>query len=492
MKTEKRRVLALALLGALTLASCGEAVSVTDTSSADSTTEPTVETQPEIISHALPKKDYSGHEFRILTTDSKGALDYSFEIDTEELNGDALNDAVYNRNTAVEDAYGITITQILEANSSLLSLFSQSVMAGDDSYDVLVHTADKIMQNGYLYGLAVEDLPYIDTSREYWDSVIMDQAALGGVNYGMAGSINLVDDNATWTIFFNKELAKENKVEDLYALVYDGKWTLDVMKKICSDLTRDINGDSKVDYLDQWGMVASGNSAAAMLWPAGGMLGTLEDDGSLTLTINSERNINALMKIYDIFSSGQVLITNRDIPSKVDDLSNWNYAYKVFNESRALFFGGCLNSLNQFRDMDADFGFLPNPKYDEAQDGYISTTQEWKSSMWMVPRTAPDPERTSVILEAMASSAEYYIIPAFYDVQLTRKRARDDESEAILDILFENRVFDLVYTFNFGGARSIANALMKTTNTITSELAALEPWAQTVYEDIYQSILDAE
>ena len=109
-----------------------------------------------------------------------------------------------------------------------------------------------------------------------------------------------------------------------------------------------------------------------------------------------------------------------------------------------------------------------------------------------VPRTSPDPERTSLLLEAMASASEHYVIPAFYDVQLTRKYSRDDESEAILDILFENRVFDMVYTFNFGGARSITDTFKQTTNTVASTLASLKTAVQTAYEAAWEDILSAE
>ncbi|MBQ2708738.1 MAG: hypothetical protein IJF67_10770, partial [Clostridia bacterium] len=460
MKKENKSVLSLMLLASLILASCGEAAAGSaDTTAAGDTTTAAPETKAEIISNDLPEKDYGGFEFRMLTNDEVGNIRYSFELDSEAENGEVLNDAVFRRNQAVEEAYNITITQMPTNKNTFLSQFTASVMAGDDSYDVLVHTAEAIMKNGYLYGLSVDDLPYVDTSRDWWDTVIMEQAAIGGVNYGLSGDINLVDDYATWAIFFNKALAEENKVEDLYKLVYDGKWTQDVLRRICSDITRDINGDSTLDYQDMWGMVASGNSAGSMLWSAGGMLGTLGKDGALTLSVDSGRNVDALTKIFDVFSSGQVLITDRDIPNGIDGLTNWNYSYKIFSEGRTLFFGGCLSSLDYFRDMEDEFGYLPNPKFDENQKDYISTAQEWCATMFLVPKTAPDPERTSIILEAMASVAQHYITPAFYDVQLTRKYSRDDESEAILDILFENRVLDLVYTFNFGSARNIATAL---------------------------------
>ena len=122
----------------------------------------------------------------------------------------------------------------------------------------------------------------------------------------------------------------------------------------------------------------------------------------------------------------------------------------------------------------------------------ISIAQSWVATSLLVPKSASDPERTSVILEAMASSAQHYITPAYYNVVLTRKYSRDNESSAIIDILRKNRCFDLVYAYNFGGARSINRDLVSESNTIASSIASLKPAVQTAYEDTYQQILDSK
>ena len=182
---------------------------------------PQIET--EIISNALPDKDFGGFEFRILTTDEVGSIRWSFEIDAESLNGEVMNDAVFERNQAVEERFNAVITQIPYEKDSFKNAFTSSVMAGDDTYDVYVDTVMNVLSLGYLYGLSVEDLTYVDPTKPWWDQTIMQQAAIGGTNYGLSGDINLTDDWATWTLYFNKDLAEELKVGDLYQMVYDGK-----------------------------------------------------------------------------------------------------------------------------------------------------------------------------------------------------------------------------------------------------------------------------
>jgi hypothetical protein len=97
------------------------------------------------------------------------------------------------------------------------------------------------------------------------------------------------------------------------------------------------------------------------------------------------------------------------------------------------------------RAMETDFGIIPTPKYDEYQENYF-TFVEMSSSMVSVPVTA-DLNFTGHIAEALAYESVSTVTPAFYDLTLQTKTARDDESEAMLDIIFNNKIFDLG-TFN--------------------------------------------
>ena len=46
------------------------------------------------------------------------------------------------------------------------------------------------------------------------------------------------------------------------------------------------------------------------------------------------------------------------------------------------------------------------------------------------------------------------VIPAYYDVQLKTKIARDDESSEMLDIIFAGRKYDLGSIYDWGGLTS--------------------------------------
>ena len=58
--------------------------------------------------------------------------------------------------------------------------------------------------------------------------------------------------------------------------------------------------------------------------------------------------------------------------------------------------------------------------------------------------TKEDLERTSVILEAMACESLKSVVPAYYELMLKTKFARDEESEEMIDYIVSQRVFDWV------------------------------------------------
>jgi len=107
--------------------------------------------------------------------------------------------------------------------------------------------------------------------------------------------------------------------------------------------------------------------------------------------------------------------------------------------------------VENLRGMNTDFDILPIPKYDEQQKIYLQTVNPYTGVVVSVPQSAGNPENSSIILEAMAYESKYILQPAYYDVILHTKIVRDDESSAMLDIIFTNRVYDIRDVFDFNG-----------------------------------------
>jgi hypothetical protein len=91
--------------------------------------------------------------------------------------------------------------------------------------------------------------------------------------------------------------------------------------------------------------------------------------------------------------------------------------------------------------MEADFGIVPFPKADENQTRYYAATNgAWPK---IVPNHAPNPERTSIILEALAAESKNVTIPAFVEICLKTKHTRDEESLEMVEIILSSVTEDL-------------------------------------------------
>ena len=126
------------------------------------------------------------------------------------------------------------------------------------------------------------------------------------------------------------------------------------------------------------------------------------------------------------------------------------------------------------RNMEADFGILPYPKYSAAQENYYSRIEA--CDLTCVPVTNSDLEKTSVILEAMACVSAEKVIPEYYEVALKSKYSRDSESAYMLDLIFNNRVFDLGDTIWCDDLRDGLFRIMYQDNdrNVVSQVTALE------------------
>ena len=91
--------------------------------------------------------------------------------------------------------------------------------------------------------------------------------------------------------------------------------------------------------------------------------------------------------------------------------------------------------------MEADFGVLPPPKYDEAQDRYYSIIID--PFMQMIPITAKNAERTGNILDVLAAASHDTVVDAYVNVTLSGKVARDADTVRMLRLVFDDLSYSI-------------------------------------------------
>ena len=67
--------------------------------------------------------------------------------------------------------------------------------------------------------------------------------------------------------------------------------------------------------------------------------------------------------------------------------------------------------------------------------------------MTMMPITNTDFEGTGILLDALSKASREDVVPVYRETVLESKYARDEDTLEMLDIIFDNRVFDFGYVY---------------------------------------------
>ena len=446
----KRLISTLILVSMLTgLSSCGSASVESDTSTNQDTipTDSSTETEdPRLaIKENLPDKDYGGYDFRVLMRCNELWIKDMF---VEEATGDVIDDAVFKRNQSISEKFGVNFELIESSNTNYETDGVASILAGDDAYDLIAahgHAAFAYARQGLLLDWKTQ-LPYVDLDKPWWDQNARDSFEINHKLFVMIGDISYLSLANSDCMLFNKNLFDKYNEEYPYQKVLDGAWTFDEfsrLAKICSD---DLNGDSKLDPEDD----LFGYSTYVWIGPiqvlysGGGRVMTKNADGGLELCYNTERNINIYDKYFSLLKDDSCFIES----SRDDYLS---LRRTMFSEGRALMIDGSLNDISYMREMKDDFGIVPWPKFDSSCESYAANVDAG-TNLYIVPMTSSDPERTSIILEALCAEGYRTVIPAYYEIALQKKYTRDDISVKMIDIIKDGRVFDIGYYLGELGA----------------------------------------
>ena len=254
------------------------------------------------ISDELPERNYGGAVFTILDR-----VDQDYEFAAEEENADLMNDAIYRRNAAVEDRFGVSIETMPlacawgEQATAFNNTLRSSVMAGDGAYDLVAGYAATI-PGLVSEGLFVNwrDLSYIDLSKPWWSGLLADDLTINGKDYMISGDISLTLWEYMTCMFFNKRLADSYGTGDIYELVNSGEWTFDKLIELTKSVYQDVDGDGKRSVGDSYGLLMGWATDIDALKEAFEIHVTEKDsDGFPKVALINEHTVEAVTKIND-------------------------------------------------------------------------------------------------------------------------------------------------------------------------------------------------
>ena len=431
----KKQILCLLLASAAAMSACAGSSddSASTTAQSESSDTSTAEAEEE-LSDNLGSFDFGGDEFNIYT---RAVVFGNYNLDTESETGELINDSVYKRNRLLEDRFNFVMKEdyydyIIDGNDAPRKL----LLAGDTTYDMYVGRCVHMFNyasEGMLH--KISDLPYIDTSRPYWDDQLYNDLSVCGEHYFAVGAFNLTSYDYTHVMLFNKGLTETLMLESPYELVRSGKWTYDKFNELASAALYDLNGDSVMDAEDRYGYSSHTKQVLPDFWiSAGAVTISKDNDGKLFFSAPTDTKfIEVYQKIFEITRENNVWYPAAMAVDFEEEL-------RPFRNNQSLFADSSAHQITTIRDSEVDFGIIPYPKWDENQKNYCSRIEGCE--LFGIPLTSADTEMASVILEAMACESLKNVVPAYYDTALKVKYTRDNESADMLDLIFSNRIFD--------------------------------------------------
>ena len=467
--TRRVNVLFSLMLVVALLASCGGGNTEVETT--DGATSSIESTDENNIFSDLPTGNFDGAEFVFANEiDSKWAI---VTLDTNEINGEVINDAIFNRNRLVEDRLNVKIScQEFERDYMLYNQIVQNVLAGDDPISVIDLTASTsapLILDGYFLD---SDTVGIDTSKPWWNSTVMDSLTFAGKSYSFAGDVSVMLWDASYCFMFNKKMAADLQLEDHYDLVRNGEWTIDKAAELMKSAAIDLNGNSRVDTEDQFGLNATARLMSYMLIASGEKIVPTDKDGLPEFTGLTQSLSDKFDKIYKVFfDTDDVFIAERKWTYK-DDSKNW---HSIFLDGQSLYFFEPVGSGTELRDSSFDYGYLPLPKYDSEQEHYITPIIHFAHVMH-VTKCHEDTEMISTVLENLCAESYRTVKPAFFKHIVEGKRVQDDATIEMFDYIFEHQVMNPACIYDWGKiCTTINNAAADKDPDISSKIAGITP-----------------
>ncbi len=452
---QKKAIIALLLAAMLlpTLAACGESSTAAETTPADTTAveteterETTAEEARNAIADEIENEDFGGRDFIVLGSAEQDFAKFTY---VEELNGEVLNDAVYNRNLEISERFNTKVQYTAPAGNydNSNAELKKSVQAGDaDSFQLasyhVVSNSGNVLQGLYMNWY---DVPHIDFSKPWWSDSTVEDLSINDHCFLAVGDMAVSSVAQTYCMIFDKEKLQDYDVPDVYDTVREGKWTIDHLQTIASGMGQDVNGDGVMEpTVDFYGFLSNPQSNLnTYLWAFDNRICSKDDEGKLQFSYYSEHLVNLVEKLYNVFyeTDGVALTSYTDADTHF-------LAIKAFANGQTVFVNALLSQTITFlSEFENEYGILPYPKFNEQQENYMTMVDGNHEAMG-VPKNGNDLNFVGKITEVMCAEAYKKILPAYYDVSLKQRYASAPDDAEMIELCMQSRVFDFGYVYD--------------------------------------------
>lgn len=430
------------------------------------------------------KQDFGGYTYRMVFD---GGLSTQWWGPLDDLTSDALDLAFFRRNEFLKDYLNIEIMMVSLGASQYQMADHLATMAsvGEDFADAMFAVAAHIMPSAVANGYALElsNMEGLNPEASYWDQRIQQEYAVQGYLFALEGDFTIYDELRTHVVLYNGKLYGDygytSDYGSPYTMVRDGKWTMDTMLEMIEGRSDLDNGPLTAS--SQWGMLSETPFPYIVFLGTGKKTIQVQEDGSLSLLFADPTYYSTAYSMFEnimnkVGLNQEVLFADASRGVLTGDI--WVEVSNMFESNQALFRTTTLSAATRLYNMQASFGILPIPKYEESQETYYSWCSADAHSPLMIPSTALSHcDTTAAITEAMCYFSKYMdsdeqtVLEAFYENMAVAKLCRSEEDYAMLQLIFANKTYDIDLALGITGIRHVLTGLIgkQDITTLSSE-----------------------
>ena len=448
----KKRAIALCLTAVLlsgAFAACGETPEKTEETAPVQTVSPEAGVTEEETESPTPhwdavrKEDLGGITVNI-TCDEFDSNYYNV-VDWDEISGELLADAMYNRNRYIEAQLNCLMAV---SYSDEIAKLEQSVVSGSGDVDLtygLITNGGNLLQKGYL--TPFNKLETVDMTQPYWDQGSQkDLKLLGQMFYGFV-DFGFDHYDSMTVLFYNGALLTQYQLEDPQQLFLEDRWTIDKMLEQLEAVLTDLNGDGKYVLKDDvLGLVGREYYFQPMQYSSGVCLVSWnEAERAFKLNMTEEHFLDVSAAIASVYQRSNAFT----------DYSNYDQARISFSDGRALYYSRLLGDFRQLREVEDDYGVVCFPKYKDTEGDSAYFVQN--PTTLFLPLLVgddngdrePDFNEIGIFLEAQGAYTFDNTLGIYIENAVIGKGMRDEQSAEMVRIMMTNRSFDLTHAYSF-------------------------------------------
>ncbi len=404
---------------------------------------------------------FGGQKFVIAGyKDAADGYDTEREVYSEDT--DTIADGANTRTITVEKLYNCDIEFV---GAETPNQFLDAANAGGDPVHLLCakYAHASVAYNGAnynLYGMGI-DLTQPWFNQNYVNSMTLTTPT-GDKLYGVTGDFSLWNNLSMIVLLFNTDVydttVKEKMDVDIYQLVREGKWTMDIWMEMIALGTYDANGNSSIDPAegDIVGYLHANSITLYNLHKASGLKLIERENGVFKFAMPGQAEQWSLV----IDKAHEVLKTYGTV------VYSYTKAEQEAASGKCLFHAQIIQTLENdvMKNSDVKFSIVPFPKVTESQEGY-HTAVEQHLMTYSVPTSVANIDEVADFFTVYAAHSTGILRPAWVNAYAYEYLSGTQSAE-MLDIVLDSRDYDPGY-YMFAWQGEVHDIIDSGNNTIT-------------------------